>query len=131
MTTSRQLQRLAATAARDPFFLGMSLEQHRLRHQYSEPQLAEHLGLPPERLPELFLCRAIDPETEDFVEQVDQVASAFSCNASSLLKLLREEAVLAPLQTETSTASSVTLAARDRKPSANSEAAPENEAADE
>jgi hypothetical protein len=83
------LARLAARAEADPFFLAAPLAVFAQTEGLDDAGLAAKLGLPPERLPKLKLCRPPRPEPEHFTADVRQIAGHFGIDPDALAHAVR------------------------------------------
>lgn len=118
----RILQRAAARAAEDPFFLAHDLQEYRNMTQTDEAGLARLLHCSRDALVHVGLCRRPDPNGDSFRAEVEKIASHCGVSAQQLAGLIREvDAVLGmreasiPSMQSAQEYSSHLMAARDRK----------------
>ncbi len=70
----------------DPSFLGYAI--HQMAAGWDDAEIANHFGCTVERLPRLFLCRAIDPTEADFEQNIKTISEYVPCDADALRALL-------------------------------------------
>jgi hypothetical protein len=109
---TKPLEDLAQRAERDPFFLGCPLHWFARSESLDDAQLAEYLGCTQETLVKVRLCATPDPQPPAFGRDVARIAERFELQEAALKKAVRRGRVVLQMQS----ASSATLAARDRKP---------------
>jgi hypothetical protein len=81
------LDRLAARAAADPYFLAAALHAYQKRHGLSDLALAAELHCDPSMLTSVRLCRAPRPGWK-FAGDVAEVCVRFGCDAGALRRIL-------------------------------------------
>lgn len=84
----RLLWRAMRALASDPGLMAGVLAAARRQGGTSDAELAAWLGLPPERLPVLALCRRPDSTAADFAERVEALARFAGCDPTRLRTLL-------------------------------------------
>lgn len=114
--TDPALDRMAARASDDPFFLGHLLNRYAEFHRLDDAALADRLGCPPAQLATVRLCRAPRVDAAGFRADVDSVAGRFGLNRDALIEAARYgQVTLKPADPE-AVGPEVLLAARDRTP---------------
>ncbi len=115
-TPSNNLDRAAERASWDEFFMGHLLASLVGSRGLARTTVAQRLRCEENRLARLWLCRAPREDALGFRQDVEQIASAVGCDATSLAQLIREAAALRALRSQSQpTSSSILLAARDRE----------------
>lgn len=115
-TPLNNLDRAAERASKDDFFIGHLLASLVGSRGMARATIAQRLCCQEHQLARLWLCRAPREEALAFRQDVEQIASAIGCDATSLAQLVREAASLQALRSQSqSTSSSILLAARDRE----------------
>lgn len=92
-TRGTTVHHLAARAALDPWFLGHALARVRGQRGWDDAALAAALGLDPERLPQLALCRR--PAAGE-TATIERIAAYVGCDAGALAAMLAEAEAEAP-----------------------------------
>jgi hypothetical protein len=98
--------------ARDPGWLGFWLRWHRHTENLTPGRLAARLGVPPEGLIVLSLCRT--PREEAFQEDLAIVCQRSGADPAVLARLLRQEQGLARWRAQAPPAQGWLMAASDR-----------------
>jgi hypothetical protein len=93
-----QLDRIANTAQKDPFFLGWWLERFRQAEGLDDAGLMARLGCRPEQLTRLRLCRFPRQDAAGFREDVTRICEAYALEPSRLAVVVRRAAVLVELE---------------------------------
>jgi len=115
-TPPNNLERAAERASKDEFFMGHLLGSLVGSRGLARATIAQRLCCQEHELARLWLCRAPREEALAFRQDVEQIASAIGCDATSLAQLVREAAALRSLRSQSQSASStILLAARDRE----------------
>ena len=112
--TDENLISLAAQAtAKRPAFLGWILSQYQEVEGLDDAALARALQIMPSIIPSLCLC--LRPRPAQFVQDVEQIANAFGCDADALISIVRHvEFVDASRGVSPATDTGRLLAARSR-----------------
>jgi AraC-like DNA-binding protein len=79
--------RAAQRARTRPPLMAWLLARFQVQQGWSEPQLAAHLGLPPDELPRLALC--LRPRPDHFADDVAALAAQVGCSPRALADLVR------------------------------------------
>lgn len=110
------LRHIASRASKDSAFLGHSLKLYQAANGLDAPALAKFLECDADTLPRIALCRHPAMTGPSGAAEIHRIADFASCNATQLLRLLREIAAVSALKTATARASgpAMLLAARDR-----------------
>src|SRR5207253_56629 len=108
----RLLQRAAERAAGQEFYLAAVLKRYQQQTDQDDAQVAAMLGVPPEALPRLALCRAPVASGPAFRQQVERIAAFAGVRAPALAQIVRTAASFAALSSADQPAK--LLAARDR-----------------
>ena len=85
--------RAARALADDPQVIASALTAYARRAGLAEPALPAWLGITPERLPHLALCRRPDPASPTFAADVTALAAYVGCAPERLRTLLEQVAV--------------------------------------
>lgn len=113
------LANLARRVGADPFFLAAALAEFARTEGLDDAGLAAALGLPPDRLPHLKLCRPPRPQAEFFWPDVEHLAGRFGIPPESLAEAVRRGESVARARTANPSADAgAYLAARDADPPA-------------
>lgn len=112
------LGHIASRASKDSAFLGHSLRLYQEANGLGDQALAKFLECDVDTLPRISLCRHPAMAGPRAAGAVRRIADFVPCNATQLLRLLRETAALGALKivTKKASAPAVLLAARDRLP---------------
>jgi hypothetical protein len=115
------LANLARRVEPDPFFLAAVLAEYARTEGLDDAGLAAALGLPPDRLPHLKLCRPPRPEAEFFWPDVEHLADRFGIPPEPLAEAVRRGETIARAKAASPPAGAdagAFLAARDADPPA-------------
>ena len=103
----------ARKAAQDPFFLGSAFKTWQAGEQKDEAAVAVYLGIAPELLSRLALCRRPNSRNPaDFGREVSRIAEHFGIAPAALANLLRRADAF-EAQTATQKQPGYLMAARD------------------
>jgi hypothetical protein len=109
---TNHLDKLARRVEGDPFFLACYLNLYAQSEGLGEEVLATVLGCSQETLVRLRLCRAPEPDAEQFQKDIDQIVERFRVHPDVLAQVVRRG--LAILQMRGSAPNQgILLAARD------------------
>ena len=86
--TDRILRKLIERLSDSPTFLALALNQYRVRQNQTWDDLAAELGLTPDQIGRLALCRP--PRRETFAGDVRKIAEAIPMSAPLLANFLRQ-----------------------------------------
>ena len=116
--SSEWMERLAARASRDIFFLGNIIEEFRTHNKLSNSDLANYIECSPDALKKLALCRLPDDQEDRFGDDIRRISDHVKCNAEKLIALIREVNAARAFRREHAekNVSSLLMAARDRHP---------------
>ena len=91
------LWRLARRLQADPQFMSYALATYQQHEGLERQDLAQELGLAPEMLLRLALCRRPDPDSPLFAEQVREIADYTLMDEARLANILRQVSSLEKL----------------------------------
>ncbi len=109
--------RLARRVAVDPFFLAFALAEYAAVDKLDDAGLAAALGVPPDVLPAVRLCRSPRAEPAGFREDVDRIVARFGADRGVLVTAVRHGQTVAAMRAVVApdgAAAGSLLAARDR-----------------
>src|SRR5262249_46216800 len=110
---ANSLQHLASQVAADAFFLGCPLALFAKSEGISEEQLAQWFHCSQDSLVMLRLCRAPEPESATFVQDLGRLATRFSADADRLIEAVRRGQAIFHMCASENSARTLS-AARDR-----------------
>ena len=113
------LANLARRVEADPFFLAAALAEYARTEGLDDAGLVAALGLPPDQLPHLKLCRP--PRPDHFWPDVEHLAGRFGIPPESLAEVVRRGEAVARARSAsppTGADAGAFLAARDADPPA-------------
>lgn len=111
------LQRAAAKASLDPFFLGHLLAFDSKGSRRSDAEIAKRLKCDAAQIARLALCRCPREDAAWFRKDIEKIADFVGCDVSRLAQMVRESASLRALaRTSGVRQANTLLAARDRLP---------------
>jgi hypothetical protein len=108
------LSALSARAALNPEFMGYVIREYLNSQRITNDDLCSLLGITPELLVRLSLCKRPDPQEPDFVERVSAIGDYTLCDEDALLQVIRHVDALEALRTPGQR--TMLSAARDRYP---------------
>src|SRR4051812_17216616 len=91
-------RRLADRVAVDPFFLSFALAEYAAAEQLDEAALAARLGITPDVLPHVRLCRSPRPDPDGFREDVVRIAGKFGLDPGVLKEAARHGQAVAAMR---------------------------------
>lgn len=100
---------LASLCAKDPFYLGWWFAQYSELMSIDAPSVASGLGGLPEVIPEMSLCRSLNPESSRFRRDVEAISDRFQVRPDALANIIRT------VQVASERDDAFLLAARDRE----------------
>lgn len=115
------LEALSRQVTGDPFFLGQALAVWASSEGLDDAGLAARLGVTPETLVLLRLCRRPHPEPDRFRADVERIAARFGVSADRLAEIVRRADALERLGSAGQKTGGLLIAARDRPDAAEDE----------
>jgi hypothetical protein len=115
--SSEWMERLAARASKDIFFLGNVIEEFRKHNKLSNSDLANYIECTSDALKRLALCRLPDDQEDRFRDDIKHISDHVKCNADKLIALIRQVNIVRAFRGEyaENAVSSLLMAARGRR----------------
>lgn len=115
--SSKWMERLAARASKEVFFLGNVIEEFRTHNNLSNTDLANYMECTPDALKRLALCRLPDDREVRFRDDIKRISGYVKCNSDKLIALIRQVNSARVFRGEyaENAVSSLLMAARDQR----------------